>query len=80
MNWGTPYAVSSLICQYHCKYGDRGSRNIYNQVFYETESMTPEMEARVSQRSRADEVFIVNPQFIEWVMGYPTDYTLRNVE
>lgn len=61
--WGTPYASNHLYNKYN-KLSPRSTTVLYNQVYYQD----------VNIHRRGDK-WTINPRFVEWMMGYPEDYT-----
>ena len=60
--WGTPYASMNLYKKY--KLSRRSIGVLFNQIYYQEENT----------EKRTDE-WTINPCFVEWMMGYPPDYT-----
>lgn len=61
--WGTPYASTHLYYPYK-KLTPRSTTVLYNQVYYQDKNI-----------SRRGGGWTINPRFVEWMMGYPQDYT-----
>ena len=59
--WGTPYAHMGLYHIYK-KLTERGAQMIINQVFYDV-TRKPSLKP------------FLNPRFVEWLMGFPANYT-----
>ena len=72
--WATPVASVWRQCKLE---GARSTKLLSNQIFYEREtikyihsqSKQPIVPEHVSKN------WVVNPKFVEWLMGYPTGYT-----
>ena len=70
--WASPNA--SHWSQYH-KLTERSTRVLANQVFYEVDTQAC-MKSRCNiTTEKCSKFFTVNPNFIEWLMGFPKDYT-----
>jgi C-5 cytosine-specific DNA methylase len=67
--WATPTAQFNH--PFHFFNTARGLDNLFNQVFYES-SARPAMS-----RTELIKSHTVNPKFVEWLMGYPPDYTAK---
>lgn len=61
--WGTPYASKHLYYKYN-KLSSRSTTVLYNQICYQD----------VNVHRRGDK-WTIDPRFVEWMMGYPEDYT-----
>ena len=61
--WGTPYASMHLYNKYN-SLTKRSMTVLYNQIYYQEDNT----------EKRTDE-WTINPCFVEWMMGYPPDYT-----
>lgn len=61
--WGTPYASIHLYYPYKVL-SPRSTTVLFNQVWYQDKNI---------RRRKKD--WFIDPRFVEWMMGYPTDYT-----
>ncbi len=68
--WGTP--CKTITSWYHYNLTRRSACNMANQLFYDTK--TPALVPTYMLQNA--KLWMVNPQFVEWIMGYPTDYTV----
>ena len=60
--WATPCAAPRTYYKYD-KLSKRSSTLLYNQLFFE------------QQNNKSVLTHTINPQFVEWMMGYPVNYT-----
>lgn len=65
--WATPTAQFNH--PFHSFGNTRGFDNLFNQVYYES-TAHPELS-----RKELISTYMVNPAFVEWLMGYPPGYT-----
>ena len=67
--WATPTATR---CDVYINVGARASQNIFNQILHDKGTL-----ARFGQRDGGElrKVREVNPNFIEWLMGFPQNWT-----
>jgi len=61
--WATPYASFNLYKPYKLK-SYRSTCVLFNQIWYS-----------IGNEHRRTTEWTINPQFLEWMMGYPNDYT-----
>jgi hypothetical protein len=61
--WGTPYASFNIYKPYKLE-SLRSSGVLFNQIWYS-----------VGNEDKRTDEWTVNPVFVEWMMGYPEDYT-----
>lgn len=67
--WGTP--CKTVTSWYHYRLSRRSACNMANQLFHD--ERTPSLVSGYNIKQAKE--WMVNPQFVEWTMGYPTDYT-----
>jgi len=67
-SWGTPYACKGRYNRY-LSITQRSRTVLYNQVYYDTRN-----------EDKRDGNWTINPNFVEWLMGYPLDYTLNTLQ
>ena len=66
--WGTPYASFNLYKPY--KLGSvRSSGVLFNQVWYSPDN-----------KEKRNDGWTISPNFVEWLMGYPLDYTRNTLQ
>jgi len=70
VRWGTPLATS----WWPSKIGsERASRILPNQIMYERDTLS-----YIRSKGVPDvDAWVINPEFIEWLMGYPRGWTRR---
>lgn len=66
--WGTPYACKRRYYRY-LSITNRSKTILYNQVYYDTRNI-----------DKRDGNWIINPEFVEWMMGYPSGYTENTLQ
>ena len=62
--WATPCACVRRYYKYK-NLSKRSTTVLYNQLFYDRDN------------TKSNDTHTINPQFVEWMMGYPPDYTLN---
>ena len=67
--WGSPVATPRLWYQCQSIQG-RMSRQLSNQIFYEVGTKRNGVEVK-----KMSKIYVVAPEFVEWLMGYPRGYT-----
>lgn len=66
--WGTPYASNHLYFKYN-KLSPRSTTVLYNQIYYQDVNI-----------DRRGDPWTIDPRFVEWMMGYPKDYTKKDLD
>ena len=74
--WGTP--TRSILHLYR-KLTKRASKMLVSQIYYEVGTQK-KFGYSASQARDADNHWQVNPRWIEWIMGYPKDWTIYDIE
>lgn len=69
-NWSTPLADNWWISRIGSL---RATRHLPNQIMYERETLDY-IRSRSGSSSKVDD-WAINPEFIEWLMGYPLGWT-----
>ena len=67
--WASPSATPRLWYQYK-SINPRSTRLLSNQIFHEQRTDREKVEVEDTSK-----FFIVNPEFVEWLMGFPKGYT-----
>lgn len=71
--WATPlHSPTSWAYQYRTL-SYRGSKSLATQIYYEKDTWHPLLKN--IPRSKWDDYCLINPRFIEFLMGYPKDWT-----
>lgn len=61
----TPLALAFSVTKVG---SERASRILQNEIMYDTNTLA-------HKNDKNPDHYIINPRFIEWMMGYPTDWT-----
>ena len=72
--WGCPFAQPHLWKVQYNQLTERSTRVLSNQIFYEAKTLAQVRKAGHLTRQLSKH-WMVNPGFVEWIMGYPTGYT-----
>ena len=70
--WATVVASTQRPCQ---KLTERCCKNLPTQLFHDVETKAYLKTQGEKNTVIANKRWIVNPRFLEWMMGYPADYT-----
>ena len=68
--WASP----SLIWR-RCVLSQRAARTIANQIFYDVKTLA-QLPSQHRHHPNISKLYTINPLWVEWLMGYPLDYTI----
>jgi hypothetical protein len=71
--WGTPTAARWN--QYRSYTSNRAFTNLANQIFYDARTQRMYNRKRTIPARDLSKAFDIDPNFIEWMMGYPKNWT-----
>lgn len=75
--WATPTYSPNRWEQYRDVSSERSIKNLANQVYYDEETLRVARKEQgfVGPANRIDDAFAINARWVEWLMGYPRDWT-----
>ena len=73
--WATPTSTPGRNKQYRTLNGPRALNNLFNQLFYAQHIQEKYNKSKAVLASELSKFYYLNPVWLEWLMGYPSNWT-----